>query len=126
MLTRTLSGLGAEAAPKPVDTAKAAAAGAAAGSTLGPIGTVVGAILKGGANILKSVGLGKKARAGRLAAQDQLVKWQAASLTVADETEQFANVKLPDATVLAFMKMAIDINNNTSASARKYAVEAGL
>lgn len=126
MRRQGFSGLGAEAAPKPVDTAKAAAAGAAAGSTLGPIGTVVGAVLKGGASILSSVGLGKKARAGRLAAQAQLEKWLAAARTVADETEQFRNMKLPEATRNAFLRMAIDINNNTHASARKYAAEAGF
>jgi len=123
-----LRGLGAEAAPteKAADPAKAAAAGAATGGALGPVGAVIGAVLGAGSKILAGIGLGKKARAGRIAAMLQLDKWQAAARTTAEQTGQFRNLRLPEATRNAFLKMAIDINNNTHASAKKYAAEAGF
>lgn len=116
-------GLGQEKVEEP---AKAAAKGAATGSVLGPVGTAIGAILGAGVKIMQGMGLAKKARAGRLAAQDQLVKWQLAAKTFKDGTVAFRGMKVPDAAYKDFTKMAIDINNNAHAAAAQYRAEAGF
>jgi len=120
-------GFGAE--KKPADAAEAAKAGvkgAAVGAKAGPIGAVVGAVLGAGLKVFRGIGLAKKARAGRLAAQSRLVKYLEGSKTFAAETGQFAGTRIADKPFLDFYKMAVDINNNAATAAAQYRAEAGI
>ncbi len=122
-----LGRLGAEA-PKEetVATTKAAAAGAAKGSVLGPLGTAGGAILGAGLKILQGVGLAKKARAGRIDAMNQLVKWQSAASSFKKQTLQFKGKPMVDSGYEGFVRLALDTHYGTHISGAQFAVEAGL
>ena len=117
-------GLGAEADTE--EAAKAGAKGAAAGTALGPVGTVIGAVLGAGVKVFQGIGLAAKARAGRLAAQDRLVKYLQGSQVFAEQTAQFRGTRMADKPFVDFYEMAVDINNNAATAAAQYRAEAGI
>lgn len=96
-----------QAEPKTVE--EEAAAGAAAGSFLGPVGAIIGAAIAPVKAIMGAVGLASAARDARTGFQDQVVKWNEASKAFKKETAQFTGQSMTDRDYQTFGKMAFDI-----------------
>lgn len=89
-------------------------------------GGVWAAIGRGIVELFSGIGSAKKARAGRLAAQDQIDKWKALAREAADETKYLKVIRLDDASYTTYRRLFQDIHEGMQASSEQYIGEAGL